>query len=217
MQPRDILESLRHAWHIVFLGLAAAACLSYLILTRAGPAYEVEASVVLLPGDSVIPEDSNPFLYLGGGTAVRDVLVRVVTSDEVSETILGDRPDATTYDVSPDPTTAGPMLVATASAPSAAEALTTLQEVLEEIPTALEELQASREVPPAARFTSIVLAQDQEATVNRSRLLRLLIGAVAACGVLTVFAASWFDGRRRSRLRKHRPGGAEPQQSESKL
>jgi hypothetical protein len=203
MDPRDILASLRHAWYVLLLGLLLATAASYFIITQTGPEYETQASVVLVPGDAVIPENSNPFLYLGGGTALRDVLVRVLTSDEASDTILAQRSSDTTYEVGPDPTTAGPILLASTSAPTEAEALATLEDVLKMVPTSLEDVQESRDVPAAARFTSMVLAQEQRASVNRSGMIRLLVAAVGAIGVLTLFAAAWLDGRRRRAAPKH--------------
>ncbi|GGK71260.1 hypothetical protein [Ornithinimicrobium pekingense] len=196
MDPRDILASLRRAWYVLLVGLLAAAGATYYVMTQTGPEFEAQASVVLVPGEAVIPENSNPFLYLGGGTALRDVLVRVLASDEIGDPLLTGRADGTTYEIGPDPTTAGPILVASTSSTTESEALGTLQGLLDLIPTTLEDVQASRDVPADARFTSLILAQDQEASVNRSGMIRMLVVVLGAIGVLTLFVAAWLDGRR---------------------
>lgn len=198
---------MRQRWYVVLLGLTLTAGLCYASVLAIPPVYRAEASVVLLPGESTVPDDSNPFLYLGGLAPARDVLARAITSDEASDGILEGRP-ATSYMVQADFTTAGPILLIEVEAPSSRAALEAQQAVLVALPVALEQLQKDREVTPSARIESMDLATQSQPTIVRSRIVRTLIVVLAAGAALTVLAASWLDGI--LLLRETRRGEQEP-------
>ena len=213
MTLRELIRSLARRWYLVVIGLLATAGVAAAAVSVAPPSYEGRAYVALMPGEATYPEGGNPFLYLGGGMTMRDILVRVMATEEVGERVLGGHPRAG-FSVAPDPA-GGPLLLVTATAPTAEEALAATAAVLEELPATLETLQDGRSVPTGARFTSLVVSQDEEAGVLRSSTNRALITAVVGGLAVTVLLAAWVDAvleSRRGRRRATRANGPSPAQ-----
>lgn len=204
MSLRELVRSLVRRWYLVVLGLLATAGLAVAAVAVTPPSHEARAYVALMPGQATFPEGSNPFLYLGGGVTVRDVLVRVMSSEDVSEVVLAGHPGAE-YAVAPDPT-GGPLTMVLAIAEEPADALATTAGVLAQLQVELDALQQSRDIPVDARFTSLELAEDRTATINRSATNRAVVLAVAGGVAATVLITNWLDGfvlarRGRRRLR----------------
>ncbi|HLS34106.1 Wzz/FepE/Etk N-terminal domain-containing protein [uncultured Georgenia sp.] len=215
MSLRELLRSLVRRWYVVLLGLLLTAGLAFVAVSAAPPTYESRAYVALLPGEATYPENSNPFLYLGGGTQIRDILLRVMTTDEVREAVLGDTPGAG-FSVVPDPM-GGPLVLVAGVATTPNGALETTSAVLDQLPAVLDDLQASRQVPVRARFTTLVVSQDAKPTVVRSNTTRATVIAVAAGLAATVLVTVWFDGMLSSRRRGRRAAHADVATSPSEV
>lgn len=202
MLLRDVRTSLARRWYLVVVGLAvtAFACVG---AARAVPAtFEAEANLVLLPPASTVEPDGNPYLYLGGLGQAVELLARSVSSNEVTEKVLGGAPVGTSYAVAPDPTASGPILLITAEAHSSEASLATLQSVLEAVPANLDELQADLDVPVPSRITSMPLVVDDRSLPVRKAQVRALVAAAVVGTVGTVLGVGFVDGLLLSRRRR---------------
>src|SRR5215218_5986643 len=119
MSSRDVLAGLRRRWVVVLCGILATAALCGIVVSRVAPALEMSSSVVLVPGRATIVEGGNPFLYLGGLSQARDVLVRVLAADEMHEWAAGKGGDVV---FAADVTTSSPVMTITVTGSTAAGA-----------------------------------------------------------------------------------------------
>jgi len=212
MLVSQLLRSCLRRWYLVLLGLLATAGLTWFAFTSTAASYQIQATAVLLPGATTVPEQGNGFLYLGGLTPALEVLVRSVNSDTVAEQILGDDFDnddsLAGYTVARDLEASGPIMLVTATGASENEAREILDEVIAVIPERLAALQADVEVPDGSQMTSLTLSVDDRVEVLTTDRTRLLLGVAAGGVVVTVIGTGLIDGlilsarRRRSQKEK---------------
>lgn len=194
MNLADTIRKLWRRWYIVLPGLFLALGVGMGCWLFVPPGYERMASVLLLPGRGVIPEQSpNPYLFLGSLTAPADALVRAVSS----ETGLSDLTEANPgieLEIARDLTTPGPVIniIVTARSDQAAESV--VREMTDRTASKLERLQTDEGVAPQHRMTMVVLAIDEESTIKQRDRLVLTVGSAGAVGFLTLFAASAAEG-----------------------
>jgi len=212
MLVSQLLRSCLRRWYLVLFGLLATAGLTWFAFTSTAASYQIQATAVLLPGATTVPEQGNGFLYLGGLTPALEVLVRSVNSDSVAEQILGDDFDnddsLAGYTVARDLEASGPIMLVTATGASADEARDILDQVIAVIPERLATLQADVDVPDGSQMTSLTLSVDDRVEVLTNDRTRLLLGVAAGGVVLTVIGTGLIDGlilsarRRRSQKEK---------------
>jgi len=191
MTARDVLAGLRRRWVVVLCGILATSALSGFAWSRVTPSLEMSSSVVLVPGRATIVEGGNPFLYLGGLSQARDVLVRVLAADEIHEWAAGEGGDVV---FAADVMTSSPVVTITVTGSTAAGARAIQDRALAVVTDELDGLQDQYNVVPAAKATILVLASDTEPTPN-SRMRIRAAGAVAAMGlVATVLITAMIDG-----------------------
>ena len=136
-------------------------------------------------------EGGNPFLYLGGLSQARDVLVRVLAADEMHEWAAGKGGDVV---FAADVTTSSPVMTITVTGSTAAGARAIQDEALAVVPEEFDRLQDQYNVAPAAKATILVLASDTEPQKNSRARIRAA-GAIAAMGlVATVLITAMIDG-----------------------
>ncbi|MFT3877026.1 MAG: hypothetical protein QM708_11485 [Propioniciclava sp.] len=188
------MASLVRRWYVLVAGIVIAAAAVAGVSTSVPASYTQISSAVLIPAKGVFPEGGNPFLYLGGLTQQRDLLVRTMLSDDVMSRVVNGDPQAELV-VEIDGTTAGPVVVlqATSSSPDGATSL--LQRANDALVIELGRLQAEVDTPPSAQTTLLPLAQDAEP--DRSLKAQLQLSVVVGGGILliTLIAAVWLDGR----------------------
>lgn len=174
----------------IVVGLAVTGLFVLAASTWFPPRYEATASVVVLPGPGNIPERANPFLFLGGVSQARDILVKLANSDEVRAELLSESSDLD-YAVGVDVSGSAPMLAVSASARDPQSALSMRDAVLDYLPRELEALQDKAATPPGSRIESLVLVEDPDATrVDKGRVRGLVAVAILGLGLTFVAVAA---------------------------
>jgi hypothetical protein len=187
-------------WYVVVVGLALTAGLCLAASAVSPPHYEVKTSVVLLPGPTTVGKGGNPYLSLGNLEGVAAILARAMSDGAVTQKLLG-QGASKDYLVATDPTTAGPVLLITSDAGTAADALRTRELILRELPVRLNVLQESAQVPTRSLISLSTLSQDQEPALIRKSQIRAVFIAFALGMCLTLGSAALLDGwlRRKER------------------
>lgn len=202
----DVLRSLRRRWYLVLVALLIAAAGTFAVSTRVVPSHVSTASIVLVPPvDSEDPQ-LNRFLDLSNVATSVDVVVRSMSSSTVVADLQDQVPGAT-YTIATDPATSAPVLLVTSTADDAGPAQEMLEAVLAQVPRSLADIQDEVGIAQSRQITSLVVAQDEEPTVDNSTRVRVLgVAFVGLFGVLLLAIAAYdgIAGRRRSP--KDRPG-----------
>lgn len=203
--------ALRSRWYLTVLGVLIAAAITALAVIRIGPTYEAEGSMLLFPPTTTIKNGTtletqgNPYLMLGGLSQARDIVIRTLESRTATAEFTEQEPLAT-YEVTPDFSTSGPILVLTVSAPSPDAAASGLSRLMSNVPGTLEQLQSGLDLPKAAYITSRTLTADVKPAVVRSGQIRsgIVAGAVVLGGML--FLLGLVDGLLKTRATTWRSG-----------
>ncbi|SDS07856.1 hypothetical protein SAMN04489834_0818 [Microterricola viridarii] len=169
--------------------------------------WTAKASVLLVPPPTVVGEDGNPYLYLGGLGQALDVLTRRLDAEAVRGPLEDTYPDAE-YTVTVDGNSTGPILLIEAEAEAGPDALALVKSIHSQIPQELLGMQADLNVPRNALITASDITVDVNAESDNKRRIQLT-GLVAAGGLaLTVLLAGIVDGlvnkrRKRSKSPEH--------------
>jgi hypothetical protein len=188
MHLKDLGTTLARRWYLTLAGLLATAGLCIGTFTAVPPTYQTTADVVLLPPKTSVGTGGNPYLYLGGLQQAVDVLTRALTSDASRTELLG-AVGAGEYDVVPDLSTSGPILIVTGTGTTSTIADSARNAVLDRVPTTLVRLQTSLSVAADSQITSMVLTADEKPKA----ILKTRLRAVAAAGSLGSTRASQPD------------------------
>lgn len=201
MYLRDLLLGLRRRWYVVLIGLLVTAGLAVGVSTVVTAQYTTTTSLLLLPPKAGLGTNGNPYLSLGGlGQALEVLSTRVNASDD-NQALLKRHPEAT-VSVGADTTSTGPIVLVSATAPSAAEATQLRDQVTQEIPSVLQEMQTSLDVRGNSQITLTTLASDQQPEKSLKNLIRAVIVVLALGATLTFLATGYLDSvlvRRRNR------------------
>jgi capsular polysaccharide biosynthesis protein len=192
MYLQQVLASLRRRWMLTGAAIILAASVGYATLSVVGPVYTSQSSLVLVPPPATsrtlnadgTETEGNPYMYLGGLTEARDVLVKAMSSEAVHDQVSADVSNGT-YEVTPDFETRAPMLLITTEAPDRATAGQVTQAVLDQVPTVLTQIQEDLAIPKDAQITTRLVTADP-VQVNHRPQLRMVMLAVV--GVLSVMA-----------------------------
>jgi hypothetical protein len=205
MKVADVLSALRRRWYVVLISILAAAGAGYSAWGTVPPQYERVGTQLLLPGLATIPEDANPYLYVGGLYQIADVIVRAIGPEDIAE-IAGENP-GTEIVVERDQS-AGAVVVVTVTASSDAAAEASLDDMLVVTERTLGELQDEQRIPEDQRVSLSPLTQATESTViQKTRMLiTALVGGVLLVG--GIGAAVLIDSLVRARRRPHRSTAA---------
>ncbi len=201
MNVAEVTHGLRRRWYIVIPGLLLAVATAVAAWFLVDPGYERSATQLLLPGARSMPEEGNPFLFLGGLTNAADVLVRAVGAENVVNEVEEEHPGVE-IEVSRDGSTAGPVILITVTAPTDDAAAAVLETLVTRTSEVLEELQAEEGITAENRMTVIPVTID-ETSVPQQRD-RYLAVALAGAGValLVILLASLVDGLALQRRRR---------------
>lgn len=208
MYLRDLVRSLFSRWYLLLIGLLVTAGLGWGAFQVIPVSYKSQASMVLLPPKVSTEPNGNPYLYLGGLGQALDVLTRALDADAERAPLEDAHPNAI-YEVTPDTSTSGPILLITSTAPTANGARAMTAAVLEAVPTTLTNLQTGLVVPADSRITVMTIAVDQAATLDAKIKTQTLV-VVAAGGIaLTILLTGFIDGLLRSRSARLRAAAGE--------
>jgi hypothetical protein len=204
---RSVLQALRRRWYITFPSLILAGILAVGAWLAIPPTFERSASVLLVPGAGSVPEDGNPYFYLGGLTNAADVLVRAVGSENVQHQMEAQF-RGIDIEVARDASTAGPVILIVVNARTDTDAVAALDLMVKRAGAALESLQVADRVARADRITMQVITIDQQATLRQRT--RLVVAAVVGAGIAALGAliAALVDGL--SNQRRRRRSGVPP-------
>lgn len=220
MNVVEILRSLRRRWYIVVPGLLAAVALSFGAWTVVQPTYERSASQMLLPGTDSVPEGGNPYIYIGGLTQAADVVVRALGSNNVMEAIAEEYPGAEVQ-VSRDPSSSGPMILITVTAPTDDGASAVLDALVAQTAVVMEELQDQEDIAQNNRISVIpVTVDEQSVPQQRNRVTAAAaagLGTVVLALLLTVLVDGLIISRARTRRRQAGPRPDDAQRRSAQL
>ena len=139
MDLRDFGSTLARWWYLTLATLLLATFAGVSLYRNTGPSYEADSTVLLLPPEAVLiqaREDernyapNNPLLYLSSLTDARDVLVRHLSSKDVTDALEKKAPNAT-ISVEGDVTSGSPLILVKSEAPTETEALAGMKAVNE--------------------------------------------------------------------------------------
>jgi len=186
-------------WYIIVAGLLLTVVGAYGTYQSTPITYEATASLVLIPPkDSVVIGD-NPYLYLGGLDQALGVVSVRMTSPDVTKLLRQQYPNST-FTVSKDLTTTGPIMAINVTGSDARSTLNLLGSVVDLVPRQLTDLQEALNVPKGSRIGSLPLAQDDEPTALTKDRLRAVLVVGAAGSASTLLMTAGFDRLMLSRL-----------------
>lgn len=201
MNIADMMGALRRRWYVLVAGLLVAVAAAYGAWSVVKVDYTRTATQLMLPGPGTIPEDANPFLYVGGLSQAADVLTRKMGSPDVIADVTDAYPDAE-ITITRDPLSSGPVLLITAVSESDAEAGKAVDELVTLTDTTLSEIQSAEGIPDDERITLVTLTQDEKGVVGMKNRMVAAGGAAVGVGVLTLLLVALIDGLARSRSRR---------------
>jgi len=211
MPVTDVLSALIRRWYLTLAGLVATVGLIFLIPVVVPVTYEAKALMVLLPPRNLENTGGNPYLALGGLDSVVGVVSRsLVTQDSVAK-VHAVSPGVT-YDVGPDDTISGPVMMVVVAADTERGAIDAVDSIVKLAPTKVAQLQRTSSVQKSSYITVDLVTQDTEATALRKSQIRAIVAGVVGGLGATVVMVAWLDGvlRRRKERRGSAPGGPRP-------
>lgn len=198
MDLNALVASLLRRWYLLVPGLVLATGVTFLAVTRVGPTYTAEASVLLLPPPTIVAEGGhtvqvNPYMNLGGLNSARDVLVQRMSSRAAQEEMNAKFPGSS-YGLGPDVSVNGPLIDLVASSSSKADAMAVLTSLTAAIPQELLGMQADLRIADDVQITSQTLTTDRVARTVRKSQIRAGIVVAAGAVVMTLLFVSLLDG-----------------------
>jgi hypothetical protein len=205
MTLSDTLASLLRRWYVVLLGFALTCGLGWATYQSFPPRYETSGSILLMPADATVGDEGNPYLFLGGMNDALDILIRRTNASEVQEQVLANYAGAS-YTAERDAETQSPIIVISAEASSAEDALQLLTDTLTVLRGNLINMQAELSIPEARQITMRDLVINDEAVQNSKMALQLSLVVLGAGFVGTLMATGLVDNfiSRRSQVHSGR-------------
>lgn len=197
----DVRGAIVRRWYVLAIALCLTAGLCVAV-TRVVPLeYETRALTVLLPPKALLSTGGNPYLGLGGLDSAASVLSKSMYGQDVSQLVTQASPTAE-YEVEPDASTSGPVLLTIVKDRSPQSSLDALQVLLKALPEQLQALQLDSNAPPKYLITVTVVTQDTKATTLFKNQIRAVIAAGGAGAASSLMLVALLDGilmRRRAR------------------
>lgn len=201
MNLAEILSGLLRRWYITFPGIVLAIAAAVGAWTVVPVEYERTATQFLLPGEASMPENSNPFLYLGGLSYATDVVVRALGSENVMNEIAEKYPGVE-VEVARDATTSGPVVLTTVTASDDQLAGQVLDEIVGKTEGVLADLQDIEAIAADNRISVVNLTVDDLGQLQQRNRLVATVGVGVGIAVLFVVTAGLVDGLARQRRRR---------------
>lgn len=198
MDKPALLGIVRRRWYVLVLGLIGSIALGYGASLASPPQYTARALVLLLPSKATVGDDGNPFLELGGLDLPARVLVSSLSSSSVRDQVAEEFPEVD-YAVAIEESTRGPVIAIDVVSTSESTTLAALPSLILMATSTLDRLQDEVNATASSSVRSMLLAEDQSATVERGGTIRLAIAGAVLGLVASVLAAGALDGRIRQR------------------
>ncbi|MFV0428659.1 MAG: hypothetical protein ACK5KO_04440 [Arachnia sp.] len=193
--------ALGRQWLTLVLGLMATVGLVYGAWSLVPPTYTASASILLLPPDSIVPEEGNPYLQLGGlGETVG--VIGSSLSDQSTRLYFEAKSQDLHYEALQDFRYSSPILTINVEDPSQSLVLETLDELVAMASQRLATMQDTIGITGRNEVTSIVLSQDATPEISRARQLRAMVAAAAAGLILALALVALIDGARQRRAQR---------------
>ncbi|SJN43961.1 hypothetical protein [Luteococcus japonicus] len=213
MDLRDFGTTLARWWYLALATLLLAIGAGLGMYKATGPTYTANSTVLLLPPQAVLIEaqadkknyaPNNPLLYLSSLTDARDVLVRHLSSTDVTDELAKKAPDAT-LTVTGDLTSGSPLILVKSEGPTEKAALDGMKAVDDMVPGTLKSLQDEMKIADLQRINSLEVTEDTKATPESKK--QIMSGAVGFAGVtlLGLATIALLDQRRNRRQRDGEP------------
>ncbi|WP_421741992.1 hypothetical protein [Cellulomonas sp.] len=205
----DVLAVLRRRWYLILVGLLVTVGLGWAATTFKPPDYTARGLVLLVPSQATVGEGGNPLLALAGLDLPARVLVAYFSSDAAQQQFAKAAPDAEIV-VTMEESTRGPVIAIDVKDPTPDGATGTLRLVADAIPPNLARLQGEVGAPASTEVSSLELAMDEKAKIDRSDSTRVLIMAIGLGLAGTAFLTFAVDGMilQTSQARKRRAARA---------
>ena len=199
MEMRVMWRSLRRRWYLVLVLAVLTLGATFLVAQRVGETYEATGTVLVFPpsqteGPTGDMSEENPYLTLGGVGQARDVVVRALTSKEVSDAFGKAFPAGTTFELVPYYTNSAPIILFTVEAATPEVATEALSSLIDRVPVELEKLQSGLDLPAAQRVTSVVLTRDESPAATKKAMIRSSLMTMAALGGMGLLLIALVDG-----------------------
>lgn len=206
MWLRDMLLGLWRLWYVVLAGLMITAYVCYWLNQTVPATYTARGSLVMMPPNSTVGPDGNPFLFLGGMSQALDILAAKVSSEEIAKPIVNPYPD-TTYVAEPDRSTSGSVLLIKVASGNPSDIMAVLESSVAAVPVVLTGMQDAQNIPPDSRLRLMTLVVDTEPTEETKTRTAAVMGAGGVGVAVTVLLTGFIDGRMLARrLRKEIEG-----------
>jgi capsular polysaccharide biosynthesis protein len=190
------LRVLRRYWLLtIFLLLVTLAGTAAVVFVLPW-SYQAQSTMVLLPSRNASQTNGfNPYLSFDSSVTNTAFLMGVVVTGPASRQALVSQGDTGTYTIGLSPDTDGPVLIATATAPTKSDAENTLKAVTAAVGANLHQLQVDKGVLPKNQIQFQVAAITSHATVLVSKKAKTVVLALALGLFLTVGVPMLVDAR----------------------
>lgn len=201
MNESPSVAPLVRRWYLVLIGMILTTVAVSALTETVSATYTLSAAAVLVPGPDSIPEGDNPFLHMGNLVQARDVLVQTLSTEAATSEVLNGATDASVV-ATAERMTSGPVIVLTATAPTAARVTALRDAALGTLRERLDSLQDRANTPPGARISALVLSKDEIPEFSDRQRLRLMIMMSVLGLALTLVLTAVIDRLLRSRWRQ---------------
>lgn len=206
-EPASVAPLVRR-WYLVLMGMILTCVAAVVLSETVATTCTSSAAVVLVPGPRSIPKGDNPFLYMGNLIQARDVLVQTLSTEATTSEILDGTKDAT-VEATADRMTSGPVIMLTATAPTAVRVTALRDAALAALTQRLDSLQDRANTPVRARISALTLSEDDVPEVSSRQRLRLIImigvlGLALTLGLTAVIDRLLGKRGQRSEARRRR-------------
>lgn len=199
MRLKDFWATLVRRWYLVLTAIVVTVGATFCVLQLVGPTYEAEGSVLVFPPVATVQRETesqtqgNPYLVLNGVSQARDIVIRALTSKAVQDELAEENPGSS-FEATPDFTNSAPIILITAEASSADDAIKALAAAMDRVPLVLNDLQAGLNLPSDTLITSRkLLADPQPDAVHKDQIRAGIVAGVVAFG-LCLLLIGLLDG-----------------------
>lgn len=191
-------QSLRRNWHVGIIGLAVTGSLVVAAATLYPVNYVATSQIVLLPPLSQ-PNASyngvvNPYMGLAGLQSMAAVVSSAMMDDETATSL--EAAGVTSYNVTYDAISAGPILIAQATDRSPAQASRAISALDKQVPITVARLQKEASISPSSFISAKVIAGPSAPVKSTKTQLRIEVLALVVGLILTLLVISIIDGWR---------------------
>ncbi|SEB56585.1 hypothetical protein SAMN04489844_0543 [Nocardioides exalbidus] len=189
MELHVFWRTLRRRWYLTLVVLALTVGATAYAVRTVGPTYKAEGSALVFPPASSTRSEGetktvgNPYLELAGVSQARDVVIRSLTSRNVS-TDWEEQFPGMTYEVTPDFTNSAPIILFVVEGGTATGAAAALDDLMGRVPSILVDLQDGLGLPQDGFVTARKLTQDSRpAVVHKDQIRAALLVAAMTAGL----------------------------------